>query len=132
MLIATRRRRTPSDPEVWAAHIAVVEGEESGPLQYESDRARFVGRGQTLETAAMAKTPLSGTTGTVLDPIFSLRRRITIPAGGWARVTFWTMVASTSGILLDMVDRHRDASAFERAETLAWTHSQVHLRHHGV
>jgi cyclic beta-1,2-glucan synthetase len=132
VLIATRRRRSPSDPEVWAAHIAVVEGEESAPLQHESDRARFIGRGQTVASAAMADAPLSGTTGTVLDPIFSLRRRIRIPVGGRARVTFWTMLAPTSGILLDMVDRHRDASAFGRAATLAWTHSQVQLRHHGV
>jgi cyclic beta-1,2-glucan synthetase len=132
VLIATRRRRAPSDPEVWAAHIAVVEGEESAPLQYESDRARFLGRGQTVATALMANAPLSGTTGTVLDPIFSLRRRVLLPAGGRARVTFWTMLAPTAGILLDMVDRHRDASAFGRAATLAWTHSQVQLRHHGV
>ena len=132
VLIATRRRRAPSNPEVWAAHLAVVEGEESAPLQHESDRARFIGRGHDAASAIMADTPLSGTTGTVLDPIFSLRRRIRIPAGGRARVTFWTMVAPTSGILLDMVDRHRDASAFGRAATLSWTQSQVQLRHHGV
>ena len=132
VLIATRRRRAPTDPEVWAAHIAVVEGEESAPLQYESDRARVIGRGRDLASAAMADTPLSGTTGTVLDPIFSLRRRLRIPPGGRTRVTFWTMVAPTSDILLDMVDRHRDASAFGRAATLAWTQSQVLLRHHGV
>lgn len=132
VLIATRRRRAPSEPEVWAAHIAVVEGEETAPLQHESDRARFVGRGQTVASSAMADTPLSGTTGTVLDPIFSLRRRVRIPAGRRARVTFWTMVAPTSAILLEMVDRHRDPSAFGRAATLAWTQSQVQLRHHGV
>ncbi len=132
VLIATRRRRAPSDPEVWAAHIAVVEGEETAPLQHESDRARFIGRGQTVATAAMADIPLSGTTGTVLDPIFSLRRRIQIPPGARARVTFWTMVAASSEALLDMVDRHRDASAFGRAATLSWTQSQVQLRHHGM
>ncbi len=132
VLIATRRRRAPSDPEVWAAHIAVVEGEETAPLQHESDRARFIGRGQTVASAAMAAKPLSGTVGTVLDPIFSLRRRVQIPAGGRVRVTFWTMIAPTSDILLDMVDRHRDASAFGRAATLSWTQSQVQLRHHGI
>jgi len=132
VLIATRRRRAPSDPEIWAAHIAVVEGVETAPLQYETDRAQFIGRGRDLSSAIMTKDRLSGTTGTVLDPIFSLRRRVLIPAGGRARVTFWTMVAPTSGILLDMVDRHRDASAFTRAATLAWTQSQVQLRHHGV
>lgn len=132
VLIATRRRRAPSDPEVWAAHIAVVEGEETAPLQHESDRARFIGRGQTVASAVMSDTPLSGTTGTVLDPIFSLRRRVRIPAGARARVTFWTMVAPSSDILLAMVDRHRDASAFGRAATLAWTQSQVQMRHHGI
>lgn len=132
VLIATRRRRAPSDPEVWAAHIAVVEGEETAPLQYETDRARFIGRGRSVASAAMADTPLSGTTGTVLDPVFSLRRRVRIPAGGRVRVTFWTMVAPTSGILLDMVERHRDASAFGRAATLAWSHSQVQLHHYGI
>ncbi|MCY1705072.1 GH36-type glycosyl hydrolase domain-containing protein [Pannonibacter sp. SL95] len=132
VVIATRRRRAPEDPEVWAAHIAVVEGEETAAVQYETDRARFIGRGRAIATAAMAAAPLSNTTGTVLDPIFSLRRRIRVPSGGSARVTFWTVVADTPEALLDQVDRHRDPSAFERAVTLSWTQGQVQLRHHGV
>ena len=131
-LIATRRRRSPHDPEVWAAHIAVVEGVEAAPLQYETDRARFIGRGRTIGTAVMADSPLSDTTGTVLDPVFALRRRVIVPAGGTARVTFWTMIADTPEILLDLVDRHRDPSAFARAETLSWTQAQVQLRHLGI
>jgi cyclic beta-1,2-glucan synthetase len=47
-------------------------------------------------------------------------------------VTFWTMVADTPDALLDLVDRHRDASAFSRAATLAWTQAQVQLRHLGI
>ncbi|OZA01663.1 MAG: hypothetical protein B7Y02_17360, partial [Rhodobacterales bacterium 17-64-5] len=105
---------------------------ETGALQYETDRAKFVGRGQMLSNPAAAETPLSGTIGTVLDPIFSLRRRVLIPGGGRVRVTFWTMVADTPDALLDLVERHRDASAFGRAVTLAWTQNQVQLRHLGV
>lgn len=131
-LIATRRRRSPDDPEVWAAHIAVVEGVETAPVQHETDRAHFIGRGGHIGTAAMARSPLSGTIGTVLDPIFALRRRVVVPPGGKARVTFWTMVAETPEGLLDQVDRHRDPSAFERAETLCWTQGQVQLRHLGI
>ncbi|TVP69706.1 MAG: DUF3131 domain-containing protein [Rhodobacteraceae bacterium] len=131
-LIATRRQRSPHDPEVWAAHIAVVEGCETAPLQYETDRARFIGRGQTIGTAAMSDSPLSDTTGTVLDPIFALRRRVIVPPGGMARVTFWTMIADRPEALLDLVDRHRDPSAFMRAETLSWTRAQVQLRHLGI
>ena len=132
VIIATRRRRSSSDPEVWAAHIAVIEGQETAPIQIETDRAKFIGRGRTIAQAVMADTPLSGTIGTVLDPIFSIRRRVSIPAGGVTRVTFWTMVADTPTALLDLVDRHRDPSAFARAATLAWTQAQVQLRHLGI
>ena len=132
VIIATRRRRAPSDPEVWAAHIAVIEGQETAPIQIETDRAKFIGRGRNIAEAAMLDTPLSGTTGTVIDPIFSIRRRVTIPPGGVTRVTFWTMVAASPDALLDLVDRHRDPSAFARAATLAWTQAQVQLRHLGI
>ncbi len=132
VIIATRRRRSPHDPEVWAAHIAVVEGQETAPIQIETDRAAFIGRGRDMATAAALDKPLTGSTGTVLDPIFSIRRRVSVPAGGGARVTFWTMVAATPEALLDLVDRHRDPSAFARAATLAWTQTQVQLRHLGV
>ena len=132
VIMATRRRRTPHEPEVWAAHIAVVEGVETAAMQHETDRARFIGRGGSIGTAAMAAGPLSGTVGTVLDPIFSIRRRVMVPAGGKARVTFWTMVAGSPAALLELVDRHRDPSAFDRATTLAWTQAQVQLRHLGI
>ncbi len=132
VIIATRRRRSPDDPEVWAAHIAVIEGEETAPIQIETDRAKFIGRGRDVATSVMVNTPLSGTIGTVLDPIFSIRCRVSIPPGGVTRVTFWTMVADTPDALLDLVDRHRDPSAFARAATLAWTQAQVQLRHLGI
>jgi cyclic beta-1,2-glucan synthetase len=132
VIIATRRRRSPGDPEVWAAHIAVVEGEDTAPIQIETDRAKFIGRGRDIASSTMIDQPLSGTTGTVLDPIFSIRRRVSVPAGGTTRVTFWTMVADTPDRLLDLVDRHRDPSAFARAATLAWTQAQVQLRHLGI
>lgn len=45
VIIATRRRRSPDESEVWAAHMAVVEGTETAPPQIETDRARFLGRG---------------------------------------------------------------------------------------
>ena len=132
VIIATRRRRTPQEPEVWAAHIAVVEGEDTAAIQIETDRAKFIGRGRTIGDPAMADAPLSGTIGAVLDPIFSIRRRVAIPPGGTTRVTFWTMIATSPEALLDLVDRHRDSSAFARAATLAWTQMQVQLRHLGI
>jgi len=130
-LIATRRPRSRDEPQVWAAHFAVVEGEIVADPQYESDRARFLGRGRTVGTAAaiVDGRPLSNTAGTVLDPVFSLRLRVAVPPGKVARVAFWTVVASSRGELLTLIDKHHDRNAFDRARTLAWTQAQVQLRH---
>ena len=130
-LIATRRPRSNQEPQLWAAHFAVVESEFATVPQYESDRARFLGRGRTVGTAEVIAEgwPPSNTTGTVLDAIFSLRRCVTIPPGRVARVAFWTMVAPSRAELLDLIDKHHDRSAFDRAKTLAWTQAQVQLRH---
>ncbi|TNB46515.1 glycosyl transferase [Martelella lutilitoris] len=130
-LIATRRPRTPDEPRIWAAHFAVVEGQPAADPQYETDRARFIGRGNTVATAASmaGDAPLSNTVGTVLDPVFSIRQRLKVAAGKSARIAYWTVVAPSRAELIDLIDRHLDRSAFERARTLAWTQAQVQLRH---
>ncbi len=130
-LIATRRPRTAQEPQVWAAHFLVTDGLPMRELQYESDRAKFIGRGNRVTTsqAMQVDVDLSNTVGTVLDPIFSLRQSLLIPAGKTVTVSFWTLIASSKEDLLDMVDKHRDRSAYDRAKTLAWTQAQVQLRH---
>src|SRR3546814_9370053 len=55
-----------------------------------------------------------------------------IPPGKVARVAFWTVVAPSQAELLDLVDKHHDRNAFDRAKTLAWTPAQVQLRHLGI
>ena len=130
-LLATRRPRSHDEPRVWAAHFAVVEGDLSAKTEYESDRAKFIGRSGTPATSSVVTdgASLSNTVGTVLDPIFSIRRRVIVPAGKVVRVSFWTIVAATRADLLDLIDKHHDRSAFDRAKTLAWTQAQVQLRH---
>jgi cyclic beta-1,2-glucan synthetase len=133
-LLATRRLRSPGDPQIWAAHLAVVEGESVGDVQFETDRARFLGRGREIRMpiSVMDGRPLSNTVGAVLDPIFSLRCCVRIPPGVTARVAFWTLIAPSRSDALDLADKHHDSAAFERAVTLAWTQAQVQLHHLGV
>ncbi|MFM4701925.1 GH36-type glycosyl hydrolase domain-containing protein [Aeromonas bivalvium] len=130
-LIATRRPRAPEEKAIWAAHFIMVEEQADGPLQYESDRALFIGQGRTLASAhaLQPKVSLSNTTGTVLDPIFSLRQRVQVLPGGSTHVAFWTLVASSRSALLDLIDQHHNRHAFQRAKTLAWTQAQVQLHH---
>ncbi len=135
VLLATRRKRSDDEASVWAAHLLVVDGGETvGDLQYETDRARFLGRTRTPRNpvSIMDGRPLSNTAGSVLDPILSLRRTVRIPPGRTVHLIFATIVGSTREAVLDVADKYRDAKTVDRTRTLAWTQSQVQLRHLGI
>ena len=133
-LLATRRTRTSEEQRVWAAHVVSVEGTSTGGSQYETERGRFLGRGRGIRTpmSMIEGRPLSNTTGAVLDPIFSLRRRLRLAPGGSGRVVFSTVLSNTRADALGMADKYRDPATFERIATLAWTQAQVQLHHLGI
>jgi cyclic beta-1,2-glucan glucanotransferase len=133
-LLATRRPRSRAESSVWLAHVAVVEGETVGHLEWETDRARFLGRGRGVRTAAAVVDghPLSNTVGAVLDPIVSLRRRVRLPPGVTVRVAFSTLVTPSRAEAVVLAEKYHDAATFDRAATLAWTQAQVQLHHLGV
>jgi len=116
-LLATRRARDSGEPELWVALISTLEGEAIGGLQFETDRARFLGRGHEVRNAVsiVDARPLSNTAGTVLDPVLSLRHRVKIAPGETARVAFWLGVGASRAEVLALVGKYRDAGAFERA-----------------
>src|SRR6185369_12773735 len=59
ILIAQRRPRSPDERPVWAAHLVVG---VTGHIQSETDRAKFIGRGNTVESADALRRPLTGAT----------------------------------------------------------------------
>jgi cyclic beta-1,2-glucan synthetase len=130
-LLAHRRRRSSDDKQIWAVHAVVAEGEALGAVQYETDRGRFLGRGHTPAdpVAVMEERPLSNTVGAVLDPVFSLRRRLRILPNETARVTFSTAIANTREEAVTLADKYHDPSIFERESRLAWTKAQVEMSH---
>ena len=131
-LLFSRRPRAVTDRALHAAHVVAV---DSGTgIEFESDRARFLGRGRTVH-APLAITegrPLTNTTGAVLDPIASLRVRVIVAAGAKVQVSFATMIATTREAALDLADKYHDPAAFDRASSLAWTHAQVQLHYLGI
>ncbi len=133
-LLATRRPRSPSEPPIWVAHLSVAESGSVGDVQYETDRGRFLTRNRNARSAGAVTEgwPLSNSEGAVLDPVFSLRRRVQVLRGQTAVIAFWTMAAASRENIVDMVDRHHDAAAFERAATLAASHSQTQLQYLGI
>jgi cyclic beta-1,2-glucan synthetase len=130
-LLASRRPRSADEPRVWLAHLIALEGETLDTLQYESDRARFLGRGRGIRAprSVVDGEPLSNTAGTVLDPIVSLRQRVAIPDRGTAHLVFATLVAHSREEVLAAAEKYRQRETFERESSLAWTQAQVQLHH---
>ncbi|MDA8441057.1 MAG: glycosyl transferase family 36, partial [Peptococcaceae bacterium] len=130
-LLAVRRPRSHAQSPVWLLHTLTVEGEEVGTIQYETDRARFIGRGRSLAKpqALEPNQPLSNTAGTVLDPIMSLRPRVRIHPGHTAHIAFVIGVADSRDEAVRLAEKYKDAAAVTRALELAWTYSEMELRH---
>jgi cyclic beta-1,2-glucan synthetase len=133
-LLATRRPRDAGQAQLWMVHFCSLEGEAVGGLQYETDRARFIGRGHEVRGAVsiMDARPLSNTVGTVLDPVLALRRRVRIDPGETVHVAFWTGIGSNRAQALSLVDKLGSEAAYQRAKTLSWAKAQVQLRDLGL
>jgi len=130
-LLCRRRPRSIDEKSLWAVHVLASDGPVVGRMQYETDRARFLGRGRTPADAAALEPEavLSGTTGAVLDPILSLRRRVRIAPGTSVVVAFTTAVAESREEALVLADQYHDLHGVTRLFELAWAYSQVQSRH---
>ena len=130
-ILCTRRARSQEENPPWLLHLMVDQKGEQGEVSCETDRSRFVGRGRTLENpAAMSgASSLSNTVGSVLDPIVSLRRTISVPPHETASINMILGVTETRESALAHVEKYQNSRMTDRAFDLAWTHSQVTLRH---
>ena len=133
-LLCRRRPRAADQKPVWAVHVAGRRtGRPSAAVQYETDRARFLGRGRTpadpaaLEPGRRAVRHDRPGARPGLQPAAAGARRRRAAS---VSVAFTTAVADTPrggagpGRPVPRL-RTRVTRAFE----LAWAHSQVELRH---
>ncbi|MDX1638635.1 MAG: glucoamylase family protein [Balneolaceae bacterium] len=135
-LIAKRRPRSSEEKEMWLVHtMASVDLQNlPEPLQYETDRAKFIGRGRTLaEPAAMdAGSRLSGSTGNVPDPIVSMRRIVELGPGQKQSITFGLGKVNSHEEAVMMADRYDNPYATDRVFELASIYGRVELEHIGI
>ncbi|TMQ64513.1 MAG: carbohydrate-binding protein, partial [Candidatus Eisenbacteria bacterium] len=132
-LLCGRRPRSPDELTPWAVHVLSAELGVHGAIEWETDRRRFLGRGRTPEDpVALDGRALSGTTGAVLDPILSLRRRVRIAPGGQVRLAFATGVATSRAAAIALAEKYDDPAAAARTFALASTQTQMRLRHLGI
>ena len=130
-LLCTRRARSAEEKPPWLLHLLVGQGGAQGEISCETDRSRFIGRGGTLAgpAALQGLAPLSNTTGSVLDPIVALRRMVTLAPHETAIVNLVLGVGESREVALALTDKYQNPRMTDRAFDLAWTHSQVTLRH---
>jgi cellobiose phosphorylase len=129
-LLCTRRPRSPEEPAPWMFHLMAVHGAEASTASHETDRARFIGRGRSLAAprALRERGPLSGTSGSVLDPVAATRRVITLEPEQTATIDMVYGVADARDGCLALLAKYGDRRLADRVFELAWTHSQVVLR----
>jgi cyclic beta-1,2-glucan synthetase len=132
-LLFSRRPRAAREAPMWAFHVLGVEGWLGGAVEWETDRARFLGRGRTpANPVALDGRALSGATGAVLDPVAALRDRVRLAPGAFVRVTFTTGVADSREAAIALARKYRDGSVAARAFSMAFTHVHITLQHLGL
>jgi cellobiose phosphorylase len=128
-LVAQRRPRAPDDRPIWAAHLMVA---GSSPFidstEFETDRAQFLGRGRTPENPEAITRSLTNRVGAMLDPIFSMRRRVTILPNERFQFALVTVVAESREAVIGLAERYAEFHTCARAFETAWTHSQLEMR----
>ncbi len=126
-ILCTRRARAHDEVPPWMLHLMAVHDAVIEDISYETDRSRFVGRGRDPRApiAMTATQALSGSQGSVLDPIVAIRCRITLAPHATASIDMVTGIGSARDECTALIDKYRDRRLADRVFDLAWTHSQV-------
>ena len=133
-ILCTRRPRSEEEKNPWMLHLMAVHGTDIEQISYETDRSRFIGRGNTLCDPQAMGSPtdlfgtLSDSQGSVLDPIVSIRSRITLDPEQSATIDMVFGIGKTREEALRLIDKYQDRRIADRVFEMAWTQSQVLLR----
>jgi cyclic beta-1,2-glucan glucanotransferase len=128
--ILCNRRSAVDQPAPWLFHLIVANESLLDDTSYETDRMRFIGRGNTLANPRAMRNvgALSGSEGSVLDPIVAIQCRTTLDPEQSTTFAFVTGIGETRDACLKLIEKYRDRNLIDRIFELARTHSQSMLR----
>ncbi len=129
-ILCTRRPRSAGEQTPWMLHLLATNWTDISEVSYETDRMQFIGRGCTLVAPRVMndKIELSGSEGSVLDPIVAIRCRIKLDAGQSVMLDLVSGAAASRDACMVLVEKYHDRHLANRAFDLACTHSGVTLR----
>ena len=133
ILLASRRMRSTTDTPLVVAHSFLLNDNgdnfTSPPdWQFETDRSRFIGRGHTLANPMGARQDLGSSEGFVLDPVLSVKQRLTLKPGQRTRIVMLFAAGETREEVLLLMDKYSLSHAVERAMDFAWRSAQLQLQ----
>ncbi len=127
-ILCTRRPRSRTEATPWMFHLMAAHGANVDAISYETDRMQFIGRGHTAADPEALGGALSGSQGSVLDPIVAIRYVVTLDPNQTIVIDMVSGMADTRDAALDLVEKYQDRRLADRVFDLAWTHAQVVLR----
>jgi cyclic beta-1,2-glucan synthetase len=129
-ILCTRRPRSEGEHPPFMLHLMTLNDAVVEQVSFETDRAQFIGRGNTAQAprALQDRLPLAGLDAAVLDAVVAIRYRITLEPDQVATFDIVTGMANTRKLALHLIAKYQDRHLAERVLELAWSHSQVVLR----
>ena len=133
-ILCTRRPRSENEQPPWMLHQMVLHDGKTVEVSYETDRLQFIGRGnsvanpQALHPSGDSSRALSGSQGSVLDPIVAIRYRINLDSEESVTIHMVTGIGATREAAITLVQKYQDRHLADRVFDMAWTHGQVLLR----
>ncbi len=133
-ILVTRRPRAAEEQPAWMFCMMQAVDIETGACSFETDRARFIGRGRNKRQPAALDNwgPLSGTAGSVLDPCVAIRRVANLPIDGSAQLDLILGAAPTREAAMALVSKYQDHRMADRVFEVAAAHSRAGLGHLGA
>ncbi|MBD3616291.1 MAG: glycosyltransferase 36 [Gracilimonas sp.] len=135
-IISWRRPRSADEQPIYLVHTLVSQEHEysTKPIQFETERSKFIGRGRSLRnpSAMDVNSKLSGSTGNVSDPIFSIRKYVEIAPGEKMEVTFVTGWAASFDEARQITERFDDPYSIHRVFDLSVIYNNVELEQLGI
>lgn len=130
-ILCMRRPRSRDEQTPWMLHLMTVHGADAAEVSYETDRARFIGRGNSASDPQALRDvggALSGSQGSVLDPIVAIRQRIALDPLQTATLDLVIGIGESRAACLQLAEKYQDRRLADRAFEMASTHGQVALR----
>ncbi|HEM46548.1 MAG TPA: hypothetical protein ENO23_05820, partial [Alphaproteobacteria bacterium] len=116
-LLFWRRPRSDEETPAHVAHALVLPDGMARAGSFETDRARFVGRGSSLRApgALARREELGRSTGATLDPIMAISQEVTLPPHASTSIAYVTAAAGSQEAVLAQVQSYRHLATIREA-----------------